>query len=140
MTFFKNLKRSIKIKRYIDERKNRKNRYSLNYLNKIYPYKYKIGDILFFPECSFNDEKKLKTKIWKIKIIDLAETPKEHLDVLGYSYLCKTLNLRPGEYLNDTLYETYLFKSYSDAFKKLQKRVSFCLQELEYKNWIDYPY
>lgn len=140
MTFFKKLKRSIKIKRYIDERKNRKNRYSLNYLNKIYPYKYKIGDILFFPEYRFNDEKKIETKIWKIKIIGLSETPKEHLDVLGNSYLCEPLNLRPGESFNDKLYETYLFKSYSDAFKKLQKRVSFVLQELEYKNWIDYPY
>lgn len=140
MTFFKKLKRSIKIKRYINERKNRKNRYSLNYLNKIYPYKYKIGDILFFPEYRFNDEKKIETKIWKIKIIGLYETPKEHRDVLGNGYLCEPLNLRTGESFNDTLYETYLFKSYSDAFKKLQKRVSFVLQELEYKNWIDYPY
>ena len=31
MTFFKKLKRSIKIKQYINERKNRKNRYSFNY-------------------------------------------------------------------------------------------------------------
>ena len=37
-------------------------------------------------------------------------------------------------------YETYLFKSYSDAFKNLQKKVSFVFQELEYQNWIDYPY
>lgn len=140
MTFFKKLKRLIKIKQYINERKNRKNRYSFNYLNKIHPYKYKIGDILFLPEYILNEEKKIETKIWKIKIIGLAETPKKYQDLLGYCYLCKPLNKLPGEYFNDTVYETYLFKSYSEAFNNLQKKVSFVFQELEYPNWIDYPY
>ena len=40
----KKIIRYIKIRQYLEKRKQRRNRYSFNYIKNIQPYKYKIGD------------------------------------------------------------------------------------------------
>ena len=136
----KKIIRSIKIRQYLDKRKQRRNRYSSNYIKSIQPYKYKIGDILFSPDYILKDNNAVESKIWKVKIIAHVDTPENIKQVIGDGYKCKPLNLRQGEYFHNTKFDNSLFKSYSAAFKYLQQRVSFIGRELDYDNWIDHPY
>ena len=136
----KKIIRYIKIRQYLDKRKQRRNRYSSNYIKSIQPYKYKIGDILFSSDYILKDDGAVESKIWKVKIIAHVDTPENIKQVAGDSYKCKPLNLRQGEYFHNNKFDNNLFKSYSAAFKHLQKRVSFIGRELKYDNWIDYPY
>lgn len=130
----------LKIKEYKNIRSKRINRYSPNYIKRMQPHKYKIGDILFIPDFVSNNDGILEPKIWKVKITEFEYVTEQNRKILGNGYKCKALNARVGEHLSPYVCENLLYKSYSHAFQQLKKRVALNLKELEYDNWIDFPY
>lgn len=137
----KKLIRTIKIFCYLQKRAERKRRFTMTYLKSLYNTKFKRNDIVFVPDIRLVDNMKIP-RIYKCKVLGVFkdESTTNTQSNVGLSYNIKHLNPKPIDGYRFSVYEREMYSSYSLAFERLKTIALIYNIEINYNNWIDFPY